>query len=533
MAAGLLLVLLATAAVRIEAARDARLIARDGGVFIAMARAWREDAGAAVARFDQHPGYPALIAAARALWPTPVDGSPDDRRAWERAAQSVSIAAALAATAALFELARRMSGLAAAVATGLMLAAPRKWAGIGGDVMSDATAVAAQMLALLCGWMALRPVAPARPDGAAPVRIAWRAAGWGAATGVASGGAFLVRPEGLLMGAAAGLAWAIQAARRRMPAASFAAASVAACLACAVVAGPYVAAIGGLTRKKQIEDIVPVAVLPPAMAPIAQAGDPEASPVVALLRQASEAMGPGAFILAVVWLIIAGFERAAPRLRLTPRLPMHGPCRDAWLVLGCVALLYAPVLMGLQANLRYLDWRHCLPLALPFAVLGAAGALVGAEALARGAGLPARALRLILPAAFLAGHLPVALQPMREDKLYFREAATRIAALARPDDYLLTDVEWTLHYAGIAGETIPPAAWADDAFLLRVTQGAPAATLLAVSARELDHLNPALRARLVGPVFTEAAQVAQDAAFGEDRIGIYRIDRASLSAGRP
>lgn len=223
---------------RAAAVVRAETIARDGTVHLNMARALARDAAPAVLRrYQYHPGYATSVATVAVLrdaaWP---DG-------WARTGQWTSLAWSLGALGALFLLARRAFGTAAALGTLALTALARTQIKVGSDALSEAQFLCLSLWGLEAALRARERLA--RNRGAAVFLTAL-------VGGLLCGGAYLTRPEGLLPAAIAlGL---LASGRGRKRARLLATACCAAGLAVGVL--PYAVTVGALTRKKGVGDFV-------------------------------------------------------------------------------------------------------------------------------------------------------------------------------------------------------------------------------------------------------------------------------------
>jgi hypothetical protein len=173
------------------------LPAQDGLKFIRIARQFQRDPWPDVVRdTDQHPLYPALIAAVEPVVERLGCSGPDT---WRIAAQCVATCASLLVLFPLFGLARtifdeRIAGIAVAIY--VLLPVPAE---VGHDTLSDSLGLLFLLLCLRFGAVALRS-----GD--------WRPA---LAAGLAGGVGYLARPEVILAPAALGLCWVYVKLRTR------------------------------------------------------------------------------------------------------------------------------------------------------------------------------------------------------------------------------------------------------------------------------------------------------------------------------
>jgi len=165
------------------------LPAQDGLKFIRSARQFQNDPWPDVVRdTDQHPLYPALIAAVEPLFARLAGPGPDT---WRIAAQAVAALASLLILFPLFGITRtifdeRIAGIAIAIYA--LLPVPAE---VGHDTLSDSLGLLFVLVCLRWGADALRT-------------SDWRPA---LAAGLAGGVGYLARPEVILAPAALGLAW--------------------------------------------------------------------------------------------------------------------------------------------------------------------------------------------------------------------------------------------------------------------------------------------------------------------------------------
>jgi hypothetical protein len=181
--------------------------------------------------YDQHPGYPLLILAARR---TVGDWLADDpRERWSRSAQVISLLAGLALTGGVYLLGRRLLGPAAGYAGAVVVAVSPEFVAQRADALSDAAALACLAFS---AWLAVRALAAGRPRDAA-------------LCGLCAGAGYLVRPEAVQVAAVLGLVlaarWVQNSTERRRLTAQLAALALPLLLLC----GPYMAVRGSVFTK--------------------------------------------------------------------------------------------------------------------------------------------------------------------------------------------------------------------------------------------------------------------------------------------
>jgi hypothetical protein len=440
---GGLAVLLVSLALRVYAMTHTDVIQRDGVTFIGIARIFSEHGlRPALAASHQHVGFPILTSAAhRALF-----SGHDDPEGWEHSGQYVSLAAGVAATLGVWALTGLTLDWGLAWVSGLLFAVGRKWVSLGADVMSDASALCAFVWSINCGLLAIR--AKTLRGGLA----------WGALSGALAGAGYWIRPEA--GGAAVVIGGTVLAAMATRKVARKRGLSILAVLALALLAtaGPYAVMIGGLTSKTHgpTADASPFAFdrgLPLAAATTGPASDRNA--VYALLSQTVEAMNPVAFGLFAFGLLSAAVHFSLPvaarKDYLTfPRNP------EGWAILLAV-VLYVPVLLRLHAQAGYLDWRHCMPLALVLAPLAGSG--MGAylrwfafDVFKKPALLSV--FWIILFPVALGGAAYPSLTPIHSSTEYIREAARYLRRNVHPPETICVNATLIRHYAELPGDFV-------------------------------------------------------------------------------
>lgn len=265
----------------------------------------------------------------------------------ETAGSVVSVASGPLAAVAIYYLVRDTFGERTAVLSGVMVAIHPRLVAASYSVQSDGLHLALVLAGAWAAWRALssRRVAPA------------------AAAGVATGLAYLTRPEGLIV-APVLAAWLLRDALTRRTSWSRAAGiGVAFALAAGAVVAPYLVSLRlhtgdwTLTQKKAATEILSLGATPGSVA--ASDGDGAiqrlAAAIAELATDGYRAAKPAFFYVALL-----GFERGRPR-RLT-------------LYLLSFAALMTGVLLGLHLHASYVSRRHWLipvTFLLPYAARGA------------------------------------------------------------------------------------------------------------------------------------------------------------------
>ncbi|MEW4568768.1 glycosyltransferase family 39 protein [Tautonia sp. JC769] len=149
----LIAILALTACLHVVGMIRTPLPSQDGLKFIRIAREFGQQPWADVVRnADQHPLYPALIAALHPVLAPRIADGPDS---WRVAAQGGSMLAMLAAIPLFFALARRCVGRRSALLATFFLPILPLFAELGHETLSDATALLFAVAALAFGTLAL------------------------------------------------------------------------------------------------------------------------------------------------------------------------------------------------------------------------------------------------------------------------------------------------------------------------------------------------------------------------------------------
>lgn len=210
-------------------------IENDGIVFIGIAKELLQDPLAAVRGHNQHPGYPAMILASRGLVLGPAWS--DQVASWTLPAQLATGLCGLLSVAAVWMLARHFFNGRIAAVTAILFAAMPVFRQNAADAMSDSPHL---LFFVLAAWTAAVGFERWRP-------------GWFLGAGLASGVAYWIRPEGLLVAGASGALLACFFFSRRRPDRRVLVLCLLALAASSVtVAAPYVIIKGRLTSKKDL-----------------------------------------------------------------------------------------------------------------------------------------------------------------------------------------------------------------------------------------------------------------------------------------
>ncbi|MHC4561156.1 MAG: ArnT family glycosyltransferase [Planctomycetota bacterium] len=444
----LLIVLAVCAGIRLWLIELTDVIAPDGTVYVAMARQWTSDPAGVIEDNDYHVGYTVtMVGAYRVI--EALDG-PTGLVGWEWAGQAVSFVASLLAITAVWCFTGLTFNWRAAWAGALLFGIGHKWAALGADVLSDALAVC------LGAWALVLTVLVA----SLLRRRSWWSVAAAAGTGVLVGGGYLVRPEVLAVVAVGCLLWLVLAIGRRAPWGP-AAVSLGVALGTTIVCSlPYMLAIGGLSKKKSLGDLLrslfadagPMRLLAfSAMGTWTAVGN--------LIAQIFEAMHPVAATAACVWMGLWVFHHVLRR-PVEPGSLLKAR-RDSAFVIWAIQIVFVVLLTGLYQRCDYLSHRHLMLCAVALSPLVGAGVVASAYIARFVTGRIGTAVSIrqwVVGIAVVTATCVTCLhtlKPIHEGKEHYRQAAQRVADLVEADAVVLADSNYIAHYGGVTGEPVP------------------------------------------------------------------------------
>jgi len=228
-------------------------------------------------------------------------------------------------------------------------------------------------------------------------------------------------------------------------------------LGTALIAGPYMGAIKGVTLKRALAKIVeaddvshapPPAPVRPGLAVLGMTYDPERDGSKWLwVPKAIALEATKTFHFAPLGFALLALPFAARRLRADPAvgvlLVMGG------LNLGLVALL--------AAKAPYLSERHLLPIAYVGSFFAAHGVFC-ARSVWRpvfGGPLTSRPACWVLYGVIFGSCLPAAAKPLHEDRAGHRLVGEYLKAHATPEDVILDPYDWAQFYSGRSVRGVP------------------------------------------------------------------------------
>lgn len=378
------------------------------------------------------------------------------------AAQLVSAAAALLLVVPTYLIGRMLLGRFAGFAAALLLQVLPVPARVTSDALSEGAFLLAAAVALMFGVRAVR-----RPG-----------VGGFLLCGLATGLAYLVRPEGLLVAGAVGLTAGWLGLTRRWPRDLALGRLAGLAVGVALIAGPYMLLIGKVTNKPTGDGMIPSLPdprsqllkdrsggLPPAGAggPVfgaywvipPEAGTtgtvwPAVGGVAKELGKGLHYVGAGLAVLGVVFLR----RRVAAEPGLALLLVSAG--LNVVLLIGLGMKGYH--ISG--AHTGYISERHTLPLVMTGCVFAAAALEPVAAALSclplvgrfwAGRLAPAGLLLTVVAAA-----LPATLKPLHDHREGHKHAGRWLAGQVRDQDCLIDPFEWAQWYSGRSLHNVPP-----------------------------------------------------------------------------
>ena len=374
-------------------------------------------------RSEHPPGYPAAVWLA-SLPVRAVSGAPVAEQ-FILSTQLASLVAGVLLAVVHFRLGRELFGpLVGFLAAALFQVLPVV-ARITSDGLSEGLFLLAVGTALLCGVRAARAGRPASFF----------------LCGLAAAAAYLVRPEGLLVAVVVGgLAVAQWLARAASSRASIGRAAALAC-GVLVLAGPYMALVGGVTNKPTGKKLLrwlgdpatdgPAAGATPLFASWFVPGTDGAKPAwvaASLAKELGKSFHYLPAALAALGLLTVG--RRAWRTDPGARVPI------------AYGAAHLALLVGMAATSGYLSERHTLPVVFVGCLFAAAAVVPLGTWLAGRCRVRPRTATAALAATVFLTCLPAALRPRHDDRLGHLLAGKWLAEHAAAADTIVDPFDW-------------------------------------------------------------------------------------------
>lgn len=412
------------------------IIARDGLLFIRVAKALSIAPGETMRAQAQHPGYPAAILLVRQFLPK--SSGRGDLDWWILAGRLVAGTCGVLCILVIWLLTREVFSQSAANVAALLFSVLPVVQENAADVLSD---VPHLLFYLLSAWTACKAVASGR----------WA---WYCLTGILSGIAFLIRPEGLavamILCALTAVGFLITSGR---PKSHRVLNLIVVILAVSAIAGPYMLYTGRVSRK--ISDKL---VLPPSATQQRKVDLGDAPHKDAISRRIDYAAVGVANLdaanhsfnrLAVAARALAGeYAERANFLILPLFLVAVWPRRihvslAGHMVIWPLAGLHCALLIWLFMVAEYLDRRHVIPLVVLSLPAASAGTIYLANLIHTGIRkrVPLRSSHLlsVLVGGAVAAMLTRAAYPIHLEYLPQHEAIRWLSGHLQPDDQLVTN----------------------------------------------------------------------------------------------
>lgn len=433
---------------RVYVLTHTEVIARDGITYVKMARVWETSPSQAIQGDDYHVGYSVAISALHTVLET--CGLVSGPGGWDVSGQLVSLLAGMLAMLGIWAWTRKCfpGDDRVALLSVLLFGVTKKWSAMNVDVLSDSLSGCFMVWAFV---LVLHAIQLHRKG-------SWWMVGAGVFAGVISGLGYLVRPEGLAVAVFGFVAFLSAGALKRAGRAK-ALLSAFGCLAASVIVGlPYMIAIGGVTKKKSIFDMLQSVIgkvdgkTQGMLATLAGGEGDWGSLVGQLLGEMVDCMHPILALLLVTWIVTVVLGRLFPVILSDARIALM-PKRYPGICLVLVMLVYLPITWMLMKTAGYLSYRHMLfPVLLCIPLCGT-GCMILSEIAYKMVfffRLPRWFAELswgLVPAGLVLGLGIHAMAPLHEGKGVYRDMGFELASLAESGDSVLSGSGWVSHYA--------------------------------------------------------------------------------------
>ncbi len=437
----------------------AATITKDGAYLMPIARQFADDPAGTIKKAVIHPGYPAAVTAMHRLTAGHWDSA--NRVKWETAAIAVSMAGSIIVVIGVWCFAWLIfKNLTIAFWGAMLFGLGRKFAILGADVLSDSLMLGLAVWALVLGILAYRRLRASR----------WSAVALAAGTGVLSAGAFLVRPEGLVVLPIAISLWIAGKFYRQLKWQQTLAVVAMAAVAMLLCIMPYLLTKGTLTKKWKANQFAgPSAADKPAdttssvKAPIAYPIDTPAG--IRVAGRYFEAQQPVLASLGCAFLVMLLLSRLGKTRAIRKFVPPISGSGVFVIVLTWIFIV--PPIVTRYWGTGAMSHRYLMLPACLMAGLAPAGLIaiirIAANLLARGKKDPVKFTKYaqkyaqVVVLSVLAVCLIVrAARPMHTKLIFARDAGLWLADRIESNQAVFSDAPLVVYYSDADGDTASP-----------------------------------------------------------------------------
>ncbi len=498
------------------------VVAVDGFTFVELAKKLAHDPLTTIRDNDQHAGFPALIVVVRPL----IEKFVETDASWIAAARFVGVISSVISVLLIWQLTRRMLGVAAANYAGILFACLPAIRQNAADALSDAPHL---MLFLAATWLTCEGL----------LRKRWP---WFLLAGAVSGGAFWIRPEGLSVAiVAAFLSLFLICCRQQFGFRQGAACCLSVVLGAVVVVTPYLMITGEVTKKvtskigwssvqppvavnQPVVETAPIIKSSPATATAPMPAAPADSPAEesSLLKTLGKALTLFCFRFTEgLHLLIVPYFFGLPWALRKLKVPTQS-------LLWTLGLAHISLLIALYFLGGYMERRHLLPLialVLPIAAMGIMQLLKWMQSFCgahrRLGWLPGFAVIVIV--AVLTSR---SVRPLHPSHLHKLRAVEWVEAHAERGDRVFSNSQHVVHYCGDQSIAEPLNATSD--VWVSAAQGEHR---FIVIERGTDRFDPAWDARL-SEQYSKAVTIPGDPALRQRDVVIYQANQPIARVSR-
>ncbi len=427
----------------------AETISRDGTFHLPIARHFPPDPVGSKKSTVAHPGYPVAVSAMHFLMVG--NNDPAGLEQWERAGVNVALIGSIVAILGVCCFTRLIfHSWWIAFWAAMLFGLGKKFAGLGADVLTDSLMLAFEIWALVFAMIVWRKLRNNR----------WSAVAIAGLVGVMSAGAYLVRPEGLVVLPVAFVPWLVGKVKLRLNwRQTLLSITAAGCVALLCMA-PYMMKVGGVTPKWKIKQFVdstsgpgqPDVLSASGLAAVYSADVPAAIRVVGRF---TEAQHPALAGLTFAYLLVCLIGRTGKGRALRAEIPAVSGA--GWALIAATWFFILPPIIMRYWSTGAMSHRYLmLPAAMmagfaPAGLLALLNMLSALIAKKRAPIISASLLATIvctIIAVLLAIHT---LQPLHENKAFAKEAGLWIRNNCASDKAVLADHAVTFHYSDRVG----------------------------------------------------------------------------------